>query len=357
MDFLQKNGIFPYEEEIIYILRRLDKDDDGRITLLELQNELLPRNAPFPLNSYKVEKYPTTDSFTKLKTNSSSKPYPYEAIRRSASPMKSQIMKSPLKGPAAQIDILQSSNTKPNRAFYESPKKKLDFEEKANRYINFEYNSPVKEHIGTPVKGTGSRKEDVEINYMKNEIEKELNRSKNKFSPQRSEKISDNIVKINENSKISSNIDRNINYYEKNMEKPLNYDKNMANFEQKDLSNKKIYQEYRSEEFLTKKTTLSPQQKYRSEGFAKISEGFLAELAQFLKLIIRCERDIHYLRGDLTLRPDWNLMECFNCYDKVGKGYLNPEEISEFFDSFDILAAGEKNVFLQRFCKTKEIFK
>ena len=38
LDFFKRLGFFPYEEEIIYILRRIDGDDDGRLTLLDLEN-------------------------------------------------------------------------------------------------------------------------------------------------------------------------------------------------------------------------------------------------------------------------------------------------------------------------------
>ena len=39
-DFFKKNGIYPYEEEIIAIIRKLDKDDDGRLVLEELEEGL-----------------------------------------------------------------------------------------------------------------------------------------------------------------------------------------------------------------------------------------------------------------------------------------------------------------------------
>ena len=43
MNFFSINNYFPYEEEIILILRRLDKDDDGRLTLDDLISGLLPK--------------------------------------------------------------------------------------------------------------------------------------------------------------------------------------------------------------------------------------------------------------------------------------------------------------------------
>ena len=43
MNFFSINNYFPYEEEIISILRRLDKDDDGRLNLNDLSTGILPK--------------------------------------------------------------------------------------------------------------------------------------------------------------------------------------------------------------------------------------------------------------------------------------------------------------------------
>ena len=43
MNFFSINNYFPYEEEIISILRRLDKDDDGRLSIDDLASGLLPK--------------------------------------------------------------------------------------------------------------------------------------------------------------------------------------------------------------------------------------------------------------------------------------------------------------------------
>ena len=45
-DFFKKNGIYPYEEEIIAIIRKLDKDDDGRLVIEELEEGLGSISSP-----------------------------------------------------------------------------------------------------------------------------------------------------------------------------------------------------------------------------------------------------------------------------------------------------------------------
>ena len=53
-DFFKRNGVYPYEEEIIAIIRKLDKDDDGRLVLEELEEGLgqVGGNKAWSKNSY-----------------------------------------------------------------------------------------------------------------------------------------------------------------------------------------------------------------------------------------------------------------------------------------------------------------
>jgi len=43
MTYFSINNYYPYEEEIISILRRLDKNDDGRLSLEDLAFGILPK--------------------------------------------------------------------------------------------------------------------------------------------------------------------------------------------------------------------------------------------------------------------------------------------------------------------------
>lgn len=317
MDYLQKNGIYPYEEEVIYILRRLDQDDDGRISLLELQKELSPKNSSNLLSTNQKNAF-FAENFNEQKDrfkSSASKLYPYEPIRRSASPMKAQIMKSPIKSNYQQ-PILNESQTKirnyKETITYESPKKKLDFE------ANYTYNSPYKD----------KNVADNDYKSLKAEIEKELSYSKVvRTSPYKSnvKDFMENPISNNYNNKYTPNASS----ANANLHHNIDYRSSAINNEA-----------YSSQ----KKGTV-------------VNDLLLTDIAQYLKMIIRCEREIIYIRQDLSLRPDFNPEKFFNCFDKLMKGYLNPEEINEFFECFEVFMAGEKNIFLQRFCKTKEILK
>jgi len=43
LNFFSLNNFFPYEEEIISILRRLDKDDDGRLNFNDFADGIMPK--------------------------------------------------------------------------------------------------------------------------------------------------------------------------------------------------------------------------------------------------------------------------------------------------------------------------
>ena len=69
--FLENNGFHLYEEQIVAILRRIDKDDDGRINFNEFQEEILPvekiiRNP----HSFKYNQSPTKYSYHDSKNTS-----------------------------------------------------------------------------------------------------------------------------------------------------------------------------------------------------------------------------------------------------------------------------------------------
>lgn len=58
-EFFHKNAFYPYEEEIIAILRRLDKNDDGRLTMAEFIDSLTPKGllSPEPIPDHQAPKF------------------------------------------------------------------------------------------------------------------------------------------------------------------------------------------------------------------------------------------------------------------------------------------------------------
>ena len=58
-EFFRKIAFYPYEEEIIAILRRLDKNDDGRLTMSEFIDSLTPKGllSPEPIPDHQEPKF------------------------------------------------------------------------------------------------------------------------------------------------------------------------------------------------------------------------------------------------------------------------------------------------------------
>ena len=98
MNFFYKNSIYPYEEEIILILRRLDKDNDGRLNFEEFSrafsNNNINNNNNYSDISFSNNKnsphkrshseYSNISNYSKINNNT----YPFQPIRRQLSPMK-----------------------------------------------------------------------------------------------------------------------------------------------------------------------------------------------------------------------------------------------------------------------------
>ena len=341
MDFLQKNGIFPYEEEVIYILRRLDKDDDGRISLLELLNEVSPKESLGFIGgpSMKTNLSLYENALGKNLKSSASKNYPFEAIRRSASPMKGQTLKSPIKetmgggGPSG-------SKVRSHRKEYSNTNNQIESQinrEYSSQYVRQEVNNILKEKETTTIYESPKKRLEFEsVTSFKH------NNNSPSLYPRKEPTPSLNNLK--------SELEREMGYSKKSFEY-----KDLKSEVERELNNSK----YRSTppKNTVEKDAFSSNNYQSLSGKKTITEGVLLEIAQFLKLLIRSEREVQYLRGDLSLRPDYNISELFNSLDKLNKGYLNPEEIEEFFEAFDVFSSQEKNAFLSRFCKTKEILK
>jgi len=92
LGFFKNLGFFPYEEEIIYILRRIDTDEDGRLNISDLEGvftknkqENVLRNQRSQLNTRRTI---STISSSRSKTPQKYQYYPFKPIRKCLSPLK-----------------------------------------------------------------------------------------------------------------------------------------------------------------------------------------------------------------------------------------------------------------------------
>lgn len=331
--FFESQGIYPYEEEVISILRRLDRDDDGRITLQEFKNGLTPKNFT-GVSDLPILYCPKVLSSPKQKQRSNekrllspSKNYPFEAIRRPNSP-----------------------------------------NQKAN--LN---NSHYKERVFSPVKNgnsnlvsilkSGSKKRDEEksIIDLKKEIKRDLSISKKINSPNRKrtpEKKNNfkSFHEQNEKRKNATDSKMNSRPLKTILKSPLpkkvtHFDSMKKNLEKEMEFSKKINHSFhkKSESFMSSLNAMSMKISPKKSPRLELKKD-MNELASYFKKIIALEREVERIKQDLALRPDFNLMDFFSMFDKNEKGYINQTEIKNFLDSLGINPNDEHfSLFLKRF--------
>jgi len=63
-----------------------------------------------------------------------------------------------------------------------------------------------------------------------------------------------------------------------------------------------------------------------SQNFDRVEQG---ELAKIFKDTIFLERELESAKIELTLKPDYNLLDAFRMLDTTGKGYITPTSLLE----------------------------
>lgn len=164
-NFFNSIGIYPYEEEIISFLRRLDKDDDGRITLEEFCNGLMPR-----LDSIPIQK--------PINNNPISINRPI-----SKSPNKKVISNNPIYSPNDKTQAKKLGSNSPNKKPAKIIKKK--YESPGVKHISNSksiYKTDTKiDYYPSPVTNSPFSKKFTQYEKLKKQIENELENSKKRY--------------------------------------------------------------------------------------------------------------------------------------------------------------------------------
>ena len=137
-EFFRKNAFYPYEEEIIAILRRLDKNDDGRLTISELEEALTPKGLEITTPQIQKDKASKLIESTLPDSKKSrvSKSINYENANKKASVKEKSLDDN--------IDILTNKIL--------SDKKKSQI----NEIVDDQYEQPIKDSIRAKTKDPNS---------------------------------------------------------------------------------------------------------------------------------------------------------------------------------------------------------
>ena len=375
--FFEGQGIYPYEEEIISILKRLDKDDDGRITLEEFKNGLVPRNLKYSIKISSPLKIGTLFSPSLRRSNekkllSPTKNFQFEAIRRNNSPtvekkiqftsgkmntMNNSSLKSPIRTNNKFANSLKKTPIRSNNQLLENSFKRSSSKKRLREEIS-------------------EKKDERMMSEIKNEIKRDLNISKRLYSPlknnspARRKTPEKKICKSFHHEDPRKNAtDSKIYYKQFSANKPITkspFSKKNAHFDsmkksvEKEMENSKIIKEMEN----SKQTRLTFHKKSESfmSSLGNMNKKFspkktenkqeMIEIVDFFKKIIFLEREVERIKQDLALRPDFILMDFFAIYDKGEKGYLSQNEIKVFLDSLGINPNNDIfPLFLKRFDK------
>lgn len=309
-EFFETQGVYPYEEEVISILKRLDKDDDGRITLAEFKAGLAPKN--FKGNfSYKraiLTSVSPKRSPSEKRLLSPTKQYPFDAIRKTVG--------SPTRGLSPKVKVM--SGEKSMLALKSDVKRELS----ASKWTD-KNNSPFKKK--TPEKRSFNR------SFHNDELKKHLTDSK---APSRK-------------SPLGKKKQDNINSLKKSLEKQMELSKKISQFSHKKSGTLTNFSSSHSKPTNTNASPVRPKSPGpRSPTFKQD----WCELVDFFKKIIVLEREVERIKQDLSLRPDFNLMDFFAIFDRHEKGYLNQNEIKSLLESIGVTVKTDPfHLFLRRF--------
>ena len=338
--FFRHQASFPYDEELIAILRRIDKDDDGIIRYDEYAEAIEPvdmtlkdtikptsvryssplkRSSPRKIarSDVPAEKSPVKKSISPIKIQ-----YPHSKssplkVNPSSPLTRSMLTTSPLRNTVSPLKKVASPSNNLSNSLLISPNRKLETSQ-LNKSTNI-FQSPIKK---------------IEEDIYTQKLMKSLDRPEKKeyFSPEKKA----GVFSIDKSS-ISSEKTAS---FSTEKELPQSPEKKLSQSPEKKT---------RSPEKKAQSPTKLNASPSRLKRFDENPENYALILAfkQFLIL----DRDLELGKQDLSLRTDFNLIDFFRVFDIDGKGalttsefdygmrifgyYPNKEDLYLFFRRFD----------------------
>lgn len=327
-EYFKTNNYYPYEEEIISILRRLDKNDDGRLILLEMEKAL----KPMPLKEFKQ------NNFKGL--------YSSNIIQNEKNSSASKNLTSTIKH-TRQSSITQGSNNKKlsspvykSSAIYKSPISKKNGEEVdpfskvTSKYEKYDGSTGKISSISNVIPNTN-----------------ELNKSPPNYYYYPYEPVRKAFSPLKEQILKSSNVEPS--------PKILNFGNNLEKNSQLAASSLEKFDKYSSgsrgkynNEYGKIKSPISKNFVRNEEITKKYDSGSKNEVISYFKKIVHFEGEIERMKQDLFFRPDFNLFDLYMIFDKDKKGYCFMNDFEQAFKIMNINLSGkEALLFFKKFEK------
>lgn len=340
--FFKNFGFFPYEEEIIYILRRVDRNDDGRIDKIDLAHVFLEENN----KNKDYESIIMDDNNRKSQFDYYSNTYNNNDNKK-INPYEEHLNNN--------NKINKNCKTFTNNHFeeyeydYDNP---LDKEPK-EKIKNFRYYpyKPIRKGLSSPLKNDDKDNNKV----FSSIISRNLLNSKNVEDLIKTERYSN--PSLNENNNRTTLRDLRQKYKENIENSPYSFRRDLTNKEneQKNYNLTKVntyrakYSE-NNDDFIVNENIEG-----KNVGYYENSPPLLKELADFFNFVINSERKLEIYKKELSLRPDFNLVDLFMFFDREKKGFCSKENLLLLLKELALNPKEkETSLFFKRFARTKE---
>lgn len=427
-EFFKRQGVYPNEDELIALLRRLDRDDDGRISQKEFALGLEPNDALLqvsirPTSPLKSKAYspvrnasqkadfssfyrtasplrkvasPFKSSFVE-KTASPTRPTrsplrkvasplrkqasplrrPTSPLRKQASPLRkptSPIRRqaSPLRRPTSPLRKASSPLKKvasPTRYIVTSPKR-IASPLRTSTYQPKKVASPLRALTRSPLRGSGHK---VNFDLPERSVSpvKSFNQSQSAFRSTGSTlKVTEKVSSpVRQNFAASSSLGfrqtsplrrtmlssghsrspvRNETLKRSFLEEKEEIKTGLLRTAEKSILKKSGNYSSTLHSPLRGKTRTEKKEIRREE--ETLESGVRTALVEALKQFIHIEKDLEASKQDLSLRPDFNLLDFFRTFDVEGRGSISSSELAEGMRKYGIYANKEElYLFLRRF--------
>ena len=334
-EFFKTNMYYPYEEEIISILRRMDKNDDGRLASSELQVGFKPLSPKeFKTNNLKslystpLEKNSASKNITSASKNVKNSSINYQSSNKKATNANNGNNSQEFKtGSIYRSPISSKKNAEENSDSYSKITTKYEkYDTSANKTANIS-NIPQSQSIVNNANET--TKSPANYSYYPYEPVRRA------FSP-----MKEQIMK-------SSNLEAN---------SPVKLLKNTVSLEKSQASLVEKYSSYGrgkyNNEYRSPNVNNLNNFARNEESGRKLENSNKGEIIGYFKKLVNFEGDIEKNKQDLFFRPDFNMFDLYMVFDKEKKGYCFLNDFEQGFKLMNVnISSREATLFFKKFEK------
>ena len=331
--FFRNNDIPISEAEILAILRRLDKDTDGKISYSEFHDAIQGKTYPLRHTSPSRISSPTRRVASPLRNSVAYSPSRRVAspTRKVASPLRTSIISSPTRRVASptrrvasplRSTVIASPTRKVASPYRSKSNTRLStsnfFSNSANKLSNYDYIDYLHESAARSARSRSPTR----TNRFTSSVAFET--STQALSP-----VRDSLTKrIQESQKELGISDLSASIGRTSYRTPT----------------KRVASPYRSRSPLRESShrIASPTRSVHRETLSPMKGNEEEQLAQALKEQIELDKELETIKVDLALRRDFNLLDTFKFFDFGGEGRIGKKDLKDGLNELGIYPTSDE---------------